>query len=609
MQVARPLDSPQHGSRVTSSLPRFWERPAGRRRSRLALLLAVLATLAGASAGWSYLPVSYQGRVLDVDGRPVGGAVVQLWAGLRLDGTAAGNAGGRWSVSGGHRIDAHQLLATAPGYLPLSRPDPGEGSLWLVLHRLPDLEGKVVDETGAGLAGAFLVLTQPGSPSEWSARSAENGSFQLDGFLQPGTYQVQVSAPEHDGYVTTVDLQADGRFKIKPVLPRQLGTLELNTVPAGLAPLLDGKPLPGCDVTPCSVNIAIGSHVLSVTNDLYVPWSQTLVVGDHQSLPVTTTLVRKTGTLQLDAPAAGEVWIDGSQVSNGSWSGALPTGSHSVAYRSATTWPQTTSVEIGWKQQTRVGLGAVPAIVPGDQAAFLAGLDAYLRSTGGQFGIYFLDLKTGSEFGYHQDDLMEAASDIKIPVALYVFHQVEANAVKWDDKVTLEAEDFMGGTGLLQGSASAGDQFSYWDLLTLLIEQSDNTAWRTLQRVLGADTIDAYAASIGAPDCHQVDDNCTAHESGLMLARLYRGQLLNRADTAALLTVFESTVFDDRINYYLGGLTVAHKTGADGGVMNDVGIVYAAGGPFLVSVYSQTGGGTVQPIRDVARAAYRYFRG
>src|SRR5437588_12948127 len=153
---------------------------------------------------------------------------------------------------------------------------------------------------------------------------------------------------------------------------------------------------------------------------------------------------------------------------------------------------------------------------------------------------------------------MEAASDIKIPVALYVFHQVEANAVKWDDKVTLEAEDFMGGTGLLQGSASAGDQFSYWDLLTLLIEQSDNTAWRTLQRVLGADTIDAYAASIGAPDCHQVDDNCTAHEAGLMLSQLDRGKLLNSGDTSFLLTLLDNTIYNERIPDYLGGNIAAH---------------------------------------------------
>jgi beta-lactamase class A len=202
---------------------------------------------------------------------------------------------------------------------------------------------------------------------------------------------------------------------------------------------------------------------------------------------------------------------------------------------------------------------------------------------------------------------MEAASDIKVPLALYLLHQVEAGAVKTDDQVALQDSDFMGGTGSLDHSASAGDKFAVGDLLRLMIQQSDNTAWQALMRVLGASSIDAYAASIGAPDCHQVDDNCTAREAGLMLAGLYKGKLLKPDDTALLILLLENTAYNDRLNYFLGGLTVAHKTGADGGVMNDVGIVYAPGGPFLISVFSQTDTGTVQPIRDVARAALRYY--
>ena len=608
MEAARPLDA---GTNRPGSwpVPRFLARPAGRRRIRLALLVAILTALGAGSASWSYLPVGYQGRVVDVEGRPVTGVTVSLLAGLRLDATGAGDEYGRWSINGGHRIDAHQLLLTAPGYLSLTRPDPGERPLLAVLHRLPELQGTVLDDAGVAVGGAVLVLKQPGSPTEWSASSAANGGFGFDRTLPPGSYLVEVTAPNHDGYLGTVDLVADGRLKLSPVIPRQLGVLELTTDPAGLAPQLDGKPLPGCTSTPCSVNIPIGSHVLSITSDLYVPWSRPFEVANHESLPVAATLVRKTGTLHVGAPGGGELWIDDSQVASGPWSGALPTGGHSVAYRSATAWPQFNSAVIGWNQDSSLTFGAGVAITPRDQAGFLAGLDSYLRSAGGQFGIYLQDLKTGAAVGYHQDDVMEAASDIKVPLALYLLHEVEAGAVKMDDQVTLQQSDFMGGTGSLNGTASPGDSFAVGDLLRLLIQQSDNTAWQALQRVLGASSIDAYAASIGAPDCHQVDDNCTAHEAGLMVAGLYQGKLLNAEDTALLLLLMENTAYNDRINYYLGGYTIAHKTGADGGVMNDVGVVYAPGGPILVSVFSYTAGGTVQPIRDVARAAFRYFRG
>jgi beta-lactamase class A len=72
--------------------------------------------------------------------------------------------------------------------------------------------------------------------------------------------------------------------------------------------------------------------------------------------------------------------------------------------------------------------------------------------------------------------------------------------------------------------------------------------------------------------------------------------------------LLETTAFNDRINYYLGGFTIAHKVGMDGGVMNDAGVVYA-GRPFVISMFTDTNNPDqgVQAIRDVARAAARLY--
>jgi beta-lactamase class A len=85
--------------------------------------------------------------------------------------------------------------------------------------------------------------------------------------------------------------------------------------------------------------------------------------------------------------------------------------------------------------------------------------------------------------------------------------------------------------------------------------------------------------------------------------------VLNAAYTQVLLNLLETTVFNDRINYYLGGTTVAHKVGMDGGVMNDAGIVYLQGRPFVISMFTDTDDPDVgvQAIRDVARAAYWFY--
>jgi beta-lactamase class A len=167
----------------------------------------------------------------------------------------------------------------------------------------------------------------------------------------------------------------------------------------------------------------------------------------------------------------------------------------------------------------------------------------------------------------------------------------------------------MSGTGILYSRAHPGDQHTYQDLLTDLIRYSDNTAWRALLRTLGMSTIDAYAASLGAGACHQWADGCTAREAGSLFAQLALGRLLSAGSTRLLLGLLESTVFNDRINFYLPGVTVAHKVGMDGGVINDCGIVYAPGSAFVICVFTTTSDPNmgVQVIRDITRAAYHYL--
>jgi beta-lactamase class A len=243
-----------------------------------------------------------------------------------------------------------------------------------------------------------------------------------------------------------------------------------------------------------------------------------------------------------------------------------------------------------------------------DPSGFQKGLSAYLGSVGGRYSVYLSDLSTGQEMGMNQDTTMTAASVIKVPLALYLLHQVEAGAVSLDDQVVLQQDDFMTGTGTLYGSAHAGDRYTMRDLLTVLIRQSDNTAWRALGRVLGRAAIDAYAAQVGAPGCTQDGDDCTAKRAGLLLARLSTGGLLNADHTQYLLQLLESTAFNDRINYYLSGVPIAHKVGMLGGVINDTGVVFAPGHQFVVSVFTD-GSPTVgiQAIRDIARAAWSYY--
>jgi beta-lactamase class A len=560
----------------------------------------LLAGGAGA-LGWAAAPAPIAGTVVDRAGQPVAQASV----------TAASWPLGRATVvrtdpSGAYHLLGHLwptdrgVTVTAPGF----RPERASGGR-VILHRWPWVSGTVTDDAGNPVSGATLTVSRSGR--SWRGTSDQNGRFGFSAETDAGSAVVTAAAQDHNRATARITVGLDLRIAVAPVLVRHVGTLELDSDPAGVAPQIDGQAARDCPGTPCRLTLLVGHHVVSVQSDLYLPWSLDVVVALGQTGTVHLHLSRKTGTLQVDAPS-GDLLVDGSKVAQGAWSGTLPTGRHAITFRSPTTWPLAAVADVAWNQTAQMALQPHP-VVPGDAGAFTNELQAYVNGLGGSVGVWVQEPASGRTLGLGQDTRLEAASVIKVPEALYLLHQVDAGTVKLDDQVTLQAQDFMTGTGILYSKAHAGDQHTYQDLLSDLIRYSDNTAWRAIMRTLGAGSIDAYAASLGAGACHQWDDGCTARQAGSLLARLAFGRLLSPGSTQLLLGLLESTVFNDRINYYLPGVTVAHKVGMDGGVINDCGIVYAPGSPFVICVFTTTSDPNtgVQAIRDITRAAYRYL--
>jgi len=476
----------------------------------------------------------------------------------------------------------------------------------VVLHRWPRLMGVVVDEVGDPVSAADLTIAAQGR--SWRASADSDGRFALFLPISGGSVKATVGALDHESWSGSAVLQLDRAATLAPKLARQLGTLTIITDPAGVSPLIDTRHLDSCTATPCQVSLPVGYHTVSVDDPIFVPWLASARLAKDGAVKVATTLVRRLGRLKVNVPGSGELGLDGSQIGTGAFNADVVTGQHTLTYRSAATWPYRAAVEVQWQQATEVTLAPHP-VPPGDSATFLAELQAYLSATGGSFGVYLEQLSSGRTIAVGQDTSMEAASVIKLPVSVYLLQQVDAGQVKLSDKVKLEPKDFMGGTGILYGSAKAGDEITYQDLLADLIRQSDNTAWQALQRVLDPAKIDSFAAAQGAPDCHQLSDQCTARQAGQLLSKLARGGLLSVDSTNRLLQLLETTVFNDRINYYLSGVSIAHKIGIDGNVINDCGIVYSSTGAFTICVFTRTADQPtgIQAIRDIARAAYRYY--
>ncbi len=563
--------------------------------------LAALGTVALLGATGYVLAPPAGGQVVDTAGNPVAGASVTI--------RAAGIPESRLTAPGGSfrlpvsvPLASREVIATAPGFLP----GRSAGSSRVVLNRRPSVFGRMTDESGLGIDHAVVTVAVDGK--SWQTVSDAEGFFWLEGAVDAGHAYISATAAAHDAYRAEADLAPDHAFMVAGVLTRQLGRLVITTDPAGLAPTLDGAPLSDCPATPCSPLVTAGHHVLNLNPDNFVPWSSRVIVWEGTQLAIPVTLERKTGSLQVSAPAgAGAVLsIDGRPVNGLSWTGVVSTGPHTIAYAADDHWPAFQTVNVEWNKTAAVSVSSA-GVTRGDEAGFLAGMTQYLNSLSGQYSAWVTPVAGGAELGYQANSSMEAASVIKLPLALFIEKQAQDGKLKLSDQVTLQDDDFMGGTGTLSGSAQPGDKYAIGDLLALLIQQSDNTAWKALRRALNDGAVDSYTASIKGPDCHQADDQCTTREAGLMMQALAAGQLLDPAHTQDLMHLLETTAFNDRINAYLGGVTVAHKVGMDGSVINDTGVVLS-GRPFVVSVFTNADPAVgVEAIRQVSRLAARLY--
>ena len=554
---------------------------------------------------WTATPVPSSGELVDAAGRPVRDAIVSEMSTLSSPaGEVRSDSHGRYQI-GARRwpYSPPRLTIRAAGFVPVQT-----AGGRLVMHRWPRLSGVVVDDAGAQLAGAVVTLAYLSNVVD-AVMTNLDGRFEMTLPDVLGDVKVTALLDEHDAGSQQLTLALDGTPSIQLTLLRQFAKLHVDSDPAGQAPQVDGQPSADCQSTPCDLTVLAGAHLVAFVTDLFVPWQTEVQVGKDDAVTVRAQLERKTGTLNINAPGGGELALDGQSLSSSPFSGKIPTGQHTVSWRSASTWPAAAQAAVNWNQTTDVTLTPTP--VGHDPTTFTNGLKDYLNPQGGTFGVYLEGLRSGVTVALGDTTRLEAASVIKMPEALYLLHQSDSGLISFADQIDLHPEDFMGGTGSLIYTAHPGDMFSYDQLLSLLIQQSDNTAWRALRRVFGDSQIDAYAASIGAGDCQQATNGCSARSAGRMMAQLARGQLLNQTSTQRLLNLLETTQFNDWLPYYIGRTAaVAHKIGTDpdNGVANDCGVVFLSNDPFAICIFTTTPGQSgAWVIRDIARAALNLY--
>ncbi len=230
----------------------------------------------------------------------------------------------------------------------------------------------------------------------------------------------------------------------------------------------------------------------------------------------------------------------------------------------------------------------------------------------GRVGIAIEDLATGMTSGVNASADLPAASTIKIPVMVEVFRQMELGRFDFNTVVRLQARDRDWGWGDM-ADAATGTPRTVKQLLWLMITRSDNTATNMLIRKVGRAHINATMTGLGLRATHLGDYLRSETETiryGLrtsprdmvsLLDNIARDRLVDEWSSREMLAILTGQTHNGLLPEPLPkNVRIAHKTGSLHDTLNDVGIVYQDGEPYVIAVMT-----TQLPDLDLGRAFIR----
>lgn len=250
-------------------------------------------------------------------------------------------------------------------------------------------------------------------------------------------------------------------------------------------------------------------------------------------------------------------------------------------------------------------------VAPLDVAGLTTALNALIAPEDGTYSITVIDLRSGRELDLNDGKATNAASVNKLEILAALYHEVERGQLSLGQTITTTDDAIQDyGTGVIRYQP-VGSTYTLADLAKLLIEQSDNTASYMLAQTVGLDVIEQLVQGWGLRATHVGEDVSTARDAAQFLALLYRGKLANPADTAQMIDYLSHTAFNDRIPAGVpASITVAHKIGNQVNVLDDAGIVYLPGRPYILSIFSDdiNMDRAVAVEQQLSRTVYDYER-
>jgi len=252
-----------------------------------------------------------------------------------------------------------------------------------------------------------------------------------------------------------------------------------------------------------------------------------------------------------------------------------------------------------------------PALDLPDYAPLEKGISAYLEEQPGTYGLYFIDLYSGREFGYNALTPFHAASTFKLPLNLYLYREAAEGRLDLNEELVYTEKHLEGGTGILKEQIP-GSRYTMAQLSELSIVESDNVATNMLLERLDRREIKEFMRSTGA---RVVDDNANTTcplDLGIYMYAMLDFSRSRTTGSTMLLNHLFNTRYKDRIPGPLpDGIRVANKIGTwpPEHTYNDAAYVVHPRRPYILVVTSKDtpGYGYTLPImHHLSKMIYDY---
>jgi beta-lactamase class A len=254
------------------------------------------------------------------------------------------------------------------------------------------------------------------------------------------------------------------------------------------------------------------------------------------------------------------------------------------------------------------------------EAKTLEEIRRFDASFDGALGVAAIDLESGRAFAYHGDTVFPTASVIKIPILIRIFQEERNGKFHFSDRITLRPEDAVGGSGRLQFALKNGPvTLTIQELVTAMIEASDNTATNQCIAMAGMENINRMLDGMGFPQTRlrrRMMDSAAARrgeenvstpvEMARLVEAIYRGKAVDAKASAEILEIMKKVHGDFQAGLPLD-VEVASKTGELPGARCQAGVILLTGRPFVLSVMSAFLDDRHTPVPEVTRMVYRYF--